>query len=464
MASSLIGSHEQTDTPKRVPAGPRRRSFETRVQILATLLCLPGFVLAAILLWRLRVSAGTAAAALGGLAFVCLIVAVSLHEHIVRPLQTLSNVVAALREDDFSFRARGARLDDSLGELAREINALANTLQTQKVSALEATALLRRVVEVIDAPILAFDPVSQLRLINPAAERTFGLVAERALGRGAGDLHLADLLSQPADELITLPLNGHQTRWIVRRATFRQTGVPHTLLLLSDVSSALREQEREAWQRLVRVLGHELNNSLAPIKSIAGTLRSRLPETALSSDQTADFERGLSVIENRADSLNRFAQAYRMLARLPKPALRSVPIRPMLERVTALEMRLPVEIHCGPELSLTVDPDQLEQLLINLVRNAVDAALHNEIGGAKPGVEITWRQEPGAVLISVSDNGPGITNPSNLFVPFYTTKPGGTGIGLVLARQIAEAHGGSLELTSSESGCTARIRVPARLS
>jgi len=464
MASSPLRSHDPTEPAKRARVQTQKRSFETRIKLLTTLLCLPGFVITVLLLWRLEVSVTTAAIALGVLAFVSLIIAVSLHEHIVRPLQTLSNVVAALREDDFSFRARGAKVDDSLGELAREINALADMLQTEKVSALEATALLRRVVEVMDAPILAFDPGSQLRLINRAAERAFGLAGERALGQTAANLHIADLLSQPADALITLSLNGQQTRWIVRRTTFRQSGIPHTLLLLSDVSAALREQEREAWQRLVRVLGHELNNSLAPIKSIAGTLRSRLPQAALASEQGTDFDRGLSVIENRADSLNRFAQAYRMLAKLPPPVLRPVALRPLLDRVIALETRLHVEIGDGLELNVVADGDQLEQLLINIIRNAVDAALQNESTGAKAAVEITWHQEPGAVIIRVNDNGAGVTNPSNLFVPFYTTKAGGTGIGLVLARQIAEAHGGSLELITSgtESGCEARLRLPAR--
>ena len=466
MASSPLRSHEQAELANRTQVKTRRRSFETRIKLLTALLCLPGFVMAAFLLWRLEVSAATAVIALGSLAFVSFVIAVSLHEHIVRPLQTLSNVVAALREDDFSFRARGAKVDDSLGELAREINALADMLQTEKVSALEATALLRRVVEVMDAPIMAFDPDSQLRLINRAAERVFGLAGERALGQTAANLHIADLLSEPADALVTLSSSGQQTRWIVRRTTFRQSGVPHTLLLLSDVSAALREQEREAWQRLVRVLGHELNNSLAPIKSIAGTLRSRLPEAALLSEQERDFDRGLSVIENRADSLNRFAQAYRMLAKLPPPVLRPVALRPLLERVIALEMRLDVEIGDCPDLKVMADGDQLEQLLINIIRNAVDAALQNETTVARAAVEITWHQEPSSVVISVVDNGPGVTNPSNLFVPFYTTKPGGTGIGLVLARQIAEAHGGSLELITSgpESGCEARLRLPVRRS
>ncbi len=450
---------------------PRRRpwSFDARIRALTALLCAPGLVGIAVLLPRLQVSAVTQIAILGVVAFACLIIAVTLHDRIVRPLQTLSNVVAALREGDFSFRARGARTEDSLGELAREINALADMLQAQKLSALEATAFLRRVVEVMDAPLLAFDPDQILRLINPAGERIFGLLAAHCLGRTARELKLTELLSKHEDAVITLMLRGQQTKWMVRKSSFRQRGIPHILILLSDVSLPLREQERQAWQRLVRVLGHELNNSLAPIKSIAGTLRMRLSEAALEPRKSADFEHGLSVIESRAESLNRFAQGYRTLAKLPPPMIRTVALRPLIQRVVDLETRLNVEIVDSPDISVAVDPDQIEHLLINIVRNAIDAALANaqsarpdpEGIGEPPAVRIRWVRETDAVTIVISDTGPGLTNPSNLFVPFYTTKSGGTGVGLVLARQIAEMHGGSLELMNLPNmrGCEARIRI-----
>jgi len=260
-------------------------------------------------------------------------------------------------------------------------------------------------------------------------------------------------------------------RWFVRRSSFRQQGVPHTLVVLSDVSRALREEERRAWQRLIRVMGHELNNSLAPIKSIAGSLNARLSETNLDDDQRQDFERGLAIIEALAASLNRFLQAYRQLAQLPSPSLQRCSIAPLVKRVAALESRVRVNVKAGPDVTLIADPDQLEQMFINLLRNAAEAVLED---GASNGSKLrspeqnnedvifAWKANETEVLLTIEDSGPGLMNPSNAFVPFYTTKPQGSGIGLVLCRQIAEGHGGSVELANrvEQRGCIVSVRLP----
>lgn len=438
-------------------------SFEAKIKILIASLCVPLFALCAALLWVEHVSLSLIVGILATLSLVILLVASIFLEQVVRPLQTLANVVAALREEDFSFRARGAMPADSLGELAIEVNQLADSLQSQRLSALEAVALLRRVILEMDAPVLAFDGQGALRVVNPAAERVLHLNAARDLGRNADELNLRRILDQPDDGITTMEAQGQTGRWMVRRSSFRQRGVPHTLLVLSDVSSALREEERVAWRRLIRVLGHEISNSLAPIKSIAGSLRSRIAQVA--DGNAADFERGLNVIESRAESLNRFVQAYRQLAQLPAPVLRRVPLAPLIDRVAGLETRLAVKIGELQPVNLIADADQLEQLLINLVRNAVEAALsEREESESKdePSVTIHSRLAGDTVSIFIEDNGPGLTNPGNLFVPFYTTKRSGTGVGLVLARQIAEAHGGSLELRNhaDAKGCEAEVRIP----
>jgi nitrogen fixation/metabolism regulation signal transduction histidine kinase len=410
-------------------------------------IALPGLLVCCGLLISQHASTSLWLTLLGVIVFVSLIVFGLLVEHVVRPLQTLTNVVSALREDDYAFRARGSSTGDVLGELAIEVNALADMLQDQRAGALEASALLRRVVGSIDAPVLAFDPAGVLRLMNPAAESVLALSPDESVGQPAAQIGLTRLLEEPDEGIVELEQDGRSTRWMVHRSTFRQRGVPHALLLLTDVSAALREEERQAWRRLIRVLGHEINNSLAPIKSIAGTLRTQLI-SGVATDE--DLDRGLHIVESRAESLYRFVQAYRQLAQLPPPRLQKTPLAPLLERTLALEQRLHAEIIGGPEVTLTIDPDQVEQMLINLVRNAVEAALTTRTG--KPRVQVSWQLDAGNVIIGIEDNGPGIANDSNLFVPFYTTKSGGSGVGLALARQIVEAHAGSVRLTNRKAG------------
>jgi two-component system, NtrC family, nitrogen regulation sensor histidine kinase NtrY len=479
-AQSGLHPHHERDE-KRNPAaavrsGSRNIPLEYRLRILCCVIFAPGFLLALVLLSRAKTPWPVIAGTLGFLVVVFLIFMGMLVEQIVRPLQTMANVVASLREGDYSFRARGSKTPGALGELSLEINSLADMLQGQRLSELEATALLRNVVVAMDAPVLAFDRANNLRLINPAAERLLDLTAEMAIGRNAFDLHLAQFLHEAENEagadrrIITIGQEANAGRWMVRRSTFRQRGVPHTLLILSDVSAALRQQEQQAWRRLIRVLGHEINNSLTPIKSIAATLRSRMQAEPTGGDP--DFDKALKIIESRADSLNRFVQAYRQLAQLPQPVFRRASLRPLMERVAALETRVNVEFEPGPDLLLEMDPDQMEQLMINLIRNAVEATLARSseskppyaLPNMRPEVKLSWRVDREVVEILVSDNGTGLSNPSNLFVPFYTTKAGGSGVGLTLVRQICEAHGGAVDLTNRPDGpgCQARVRIRHR--
>jgi two-component system nitrogen regulation sensor histidine kinase NtrY len=449
-----------------VPKSPRKRVrllYERRINLFSLLVALPGMIIGGILIWLQPWSAESKWGLLLAELFVWWLLAMALQEQTTRPMQTLANVIAALREEDYSFRARGAATDDVLGELSLEVNALADLLADQRIRAIEATALLRRVVEEIDVPLFTFDPDQILRLVNSAGEKLLQQPSVRLLGRTAEEIGLAPCLAAESETLVPLPFQSPNARWLVRRSSFRQRGVPHSLIVLSDVSRALRQEERTAWQRLIRVLGHELNNSLTPIKSIAGSLSTQIANAVPDSTQRNDFERGLAIIETRADNLNRFLQAYRQLAQMPPPALRKTPLPPIVERVAGLETRLHVQVISGPPTELEVDPDQLEQMLINLVRNAVEAALEtSHAASADPLVIMRWEISEKDLTLTIEDNGPGLLNPGNAFVPFYTTKPAGSGIGLVLSRQIAEAHGGSIELVNrpDQRGCRAKVTLP----
>jgi nitrogen fixation/metabolism regulation signal transduction histidine kinase len=387
-----------------------------------------------------------------------LLCAIALRRHVVTALQTLSNLLAALRVGDYSIRARGAEPRGPLGLAYHEVNALADALRQQRLDAVEALGLLRRVMEAIDVAVFTFDDAGRLRMINRGGETLIGLNSERALGLGADALGLAPALAGATPRLVELTLPGHTGRLEARRGVYRWEGRPHRLLVLTDLTRALREEERLAFQRLVRVLSHEINNSLAPIKSIAGSLRDSLARAG-APGVPDEFAEGLGVIEARAETLGRFIQAYARLARLPRPAPRPVPIAESMRRIASLETRLKVAVDGGPEETLVADPDQLEALLINLVRNGADAAL--ETGG---GVRVSWRSERDWLETRIEDDGPGLTDTGNLFVPFFTTKPGGTGIGLALCRQIAEAHGGTVTLANRERarGCVASVRLPLR--
>jgi len=378
-------------------------------------------------------------------------------DHVVHPLQTMSNLLAALREGDYSIRARGARADDALGEVLLEVNTLGETLRVQRLGAFEATALLRTIMSEIDVAVFTFDPKRRLRLVNRAGETLLGQPMDKLLGKTANELALDRCLEVSEDEPLRLNFPGGSGRWGIRRSTFREEGLPHELLVLTDLSRTLREEERRAWQRLVRVLGHEMNNSLAPIKSLAASLESLLRRDPLPPDWKDDAGAGLNSIASRADSLSRFLQAYTRLTKLPPPQKQDFDLGSLVQRVVDLEPRLKVQVMPGPKTVIRADGAQIEQALINLVHNAVDAALETQ-----GNVAIGWREKEGCVEIFVQDDGPGIMNPANLFVPFFTTKPDGSGIGLPLSRQIAEAHGGSLVLTNREAGqgAQALLRLP----
>ena len=452
-----------SETSRNRKKPPKRIKHETHLALLALVMAAPAIVIALIFTWSGDYSTNTRWT-LTALIFVFVWAGLAALMHRARfPLQTLGNLVAAMREGDFSTRARSGGSADAMGELASEINALAAHLRGQRLDSMEAAALLRAVMAEIDVALFAFDPEQRLILINRAGEKVLGRASEQLLGRSAEEVGLGECLSGESNRILSRVFPGGGERWSMRRGSFRQAGVQNQLLVLTDLSRALREEERQAWQRLLRVLGHEINNSLAPVKSIAASLEELVGQEFKPVDWQDDLRSGLAVISSRTAALTRFMEAYAKLAKLPPPQVQKILLRSLVERLVKLEQRAPIRLQPGPEVSLDADPDQLEQLLINLLRNAVDAVLENKSGTTEGGgsVEISWSVHGGHVEITVRDSGPGIANSANLFVPFFTTKPGGSGIGLVLSRQIAEAHGGSLTIENrkDDSGCVARLRL-----
>jgi len=435
-----------------------RIPHDRRIYLLVLLAGAPSLAAAGILLWQLPVSGLLRGTVLGALTVGWLWTAAVARRRVVRPLQIIANLLAGLREGHYTMRARGDEVEDDLAAVLRELNALGDTLESQRIGAVEADALLRRVMEEIDLGVFAFDAGGILRLVNRTGERLLGHSAAQLIGRDAQALGLAETLTGPASRTLERIFPGGSAgRWDVRRSSFRQEGRPHDLLVLADLSRALREEERQVWQRLVRVLSHEINNSLAPIKSLAGTMAHLLDRDPRPADWEEDVRSGLAVINTRSDALTRFMSSYARLARLPPPVLGEMDVAAWVARVAGLEDRLKIRVLGGPAATIRADSDQLDQLLINLVRNAVEAA--RTTGGE---VEVSWEVRDRTLDLRVRDEGPGLASTSNLFVPFFTTKPSGSGIGLVFSRQVAEAHGGTLSLgnRTDRTGCEARLVLP----
>jgi nitrogen fixation/metabolism regulation signal transduction histidine kinase len=439
-------------------AGP---GFERRLWTDIAILLIPATLLLSGLLLRREDPSPGQLLAIGVAALATLLLAARLCRRVIYPLYTLSNLLEALREGDYSLRGSRARRGDAIGDVVWEVNALSHTLREQRLRVEETSALLAKVIAAIDIALFSFDDADRLQLINPAGERLLGRSTDDALGRSADELGLSPALAGQPGLLQVRAFPGGSGRYEVRHFGFRQGGRPQRLIAINDLSHALREEERLAWQRLIRVLGHELNNSLAPVKSMAETLTGLVSAEPLPSDWREDVGAGLKVIADRAAALNRFMQAYSTLARLPPPNRRWVQLGPLLRRVVALEQRQPVRLEGVEDVQAAVDPDQLEQALINLVRNAVEASAET-----RAAVVLRCSADAHWIVIEVLDEGPGLASGENLFVPFFTTKPHGSGIGLALARQIAESHGGELSIgnRSDRAGAIACLRLPAQVA
>lgn len=427
---------------------PSAWAFERRIDVLSAALAIPVLLGGGGYILRLQIGPLWRAVAFVTLASIVRALCTALRKAAIEPLRSLTNVVEAYRGGDYTIRSNRAMRGDVLGDLAHEVNSLGETLHERRLQAVEATALLDKLISAIEIAVLAFDGEGRLRVSNPAARQLLQIGAP--VGQTAAELGLEEFLRDDVRTHLATEIAGRAGRWQITHGTFREGGLAQHLLMMSDVSRFLREEERLAWRRLIRVIGHEVNNSLAPIRSLAQTLQELLSARLPPGGEAEDILDGLRVIADRSRALGGFLVEYGRLARLPPPRTRWLKLAPLLARVTALEPLRRIQIEVAEDLEACVDEDQLEQMLINLARNAVEA--EGDDGGR---VVIAARSRQGDLLITVTDDGPGVANPDNLFVPFFTTKPGGTGIGLLLSRQIAEAHGGTLSVSNRAEGCGA---------
>jgi two-component system nitrogen regulation sensor histidine kinase NtrY len=418
---------------------------------------MPALVLGCWLIWRLEMEWIWRVVAAAVLLAILVGLGAALRKSVTEPLRGLTNVVEAYRSGDYTIRSCRERAGDAFGELVHEINSLGDTLHQQRLRAMEATALLDKLINAIDIAVLAFDGEGRLRVHNPTAAQLLGLELTAEAGHTAAEVGLEEFLKEDTRSQIVTSFAGRSGRWQITHGTFRESGLAQHLLIISDVRQALREEERLAWQRLIRVIGHEVNNSLTPIRSLAETLQELLSTALAPGGERDETLSGLKVIAERTRSLGRFLAQYSRLARLPSARPHWLQLAPLIARVIALEPLHRIEIRVPEDLEVHVDEDQLEQALINLARNAVEAQ-----GDSDGHVIITAHSHSDTLIITVTDEGPGVANPDNLFVPFFTTKPGGSGVGLVLSRQIAEAHGGTLSLENRRGtrGAIATLEIP----
>lgn len=402
---------------------------------------------------------------------------------IITQFRTLTNLLEALTNDDYSLRGRRTGKSGALNELVAQINSLSELLARQRFTVKETQLLLAKVIAHIDVAVFTFDPQNRLTLVNRAGADLYQKDIDELHNMSISKLGLEGMLARNGQVVeLTFGKPGlskekgvstegtqfHSGRFHISTDQFIERNEHHTLLFLTNVHAALREEERKAWQNLIRVISHELNNSLSPIASISQTLM----QMSLT-DQDV-LKESLGVINERANSLSAFIKSYQQLAKLPAPNLQNLDIRAEIEQVTVLFPDVNFEFRIGSgntslqsdateklnQSEITADPAQLRQLLINLFKNAQEASKQVS-KDANVNITIGWKKDKDYFTLSIKDNGPGIKNPENIFVPFYSTKPGGSGIGLLLCRQIAEGHGGQLSLTNAkDGGGLASLRIP----
>ncbi len=382
---------------------------------------------------------------------------------------SIANLLEAIAEGDYTLRSKVTNDKDELTEVKQLLNTLTDRLATQSLEIKESQLLLDNVISHIDVAIVATDADFNLTFANPTACQLFTIENEKL-----DQLHIRDLgLKQPIQVGVKYAVELTHTEQAktchIYSVSYTHYGQQHYLLFISDIQRILMDKERDAWQKLHRVLSHEINNSLTPISSISNTLLNLIPASAENNQSTetppapSPLEKGLQVIKSRADSLHAFIDRFQRISRLPPPDKKPFCLTQLINKCIPLFTSSQVTLHNQQSVEVFADPVQLEQVLMNLLRNAEEAMIHAKDDlidhpekAPSRCIDIYVARQGNQVTIIIDDQGSGISNPDNLFVPYYSTKPGGSGIGLVLCRQIAFNHNGDLSIKNRDNTQGAR--------
>jgi nitrogen fixation/metabolism regulation signal transduction histidine kinase len=380
----------------------------------------------------------------------------------IRPWQSVANILMSFREDDFSIKSAENNSSDVVNTVLKELNRISDHLQYNRINMHETQKLLSRILAEVDLAVFLFDDKQELVMANRYATHLYNQTPNDLTGQSVEQLGLtfAKLAAHTSTHQHQFPQ--HKSRWLVKHSSYRQQGLPYQFIMLADIGENLRREELDAWHKLTRILSHEINNALTPLKMTVGSMKRTLDKTELYSGWQGDFKENMGIIDNRIDNLNRLVKSYSQLSRLPQPNKSKASFNTLLQQISNTYQNDNVKVTL-PKTDITAEFDsaQLEQVLVNLTKNAIEAS-HDNIDGNANKICISTHLEPKQFIIYIDDFGTGVENIDNLFVPYFTTKAEGSGIGLVVSRQIIEAHGGSLELTNrlNQQGCRAKVRMP----
>ena len=430
-------------------------TFSKKIFILTLAAAIPSYVCTLIFLWLIPYSNYAKVLLATLLSLSVFGFAWAIKQQLGFQFQTLSNLVEAIRSGDFTLRGKIRNTNDPLAELIAQINLLSTSLSDQRIASEEAYRLLDKAIAHINVAIFAFNAEDKIKLANPAAGRLFACDYQQLFGQTAEQLGLSNFFSNDQPQLIEHHFPGGTGRWQIRLDSYRDSGMQRKLLFITDLKTVLREEELKAWKNLIKVISHEVNNSLYPISSISQTLTKLVNQHPLDHDWQTDITDGLTVIGERANNLTDFIKRYAKIARLPEPNKQVFSISNLIAHTSILKTNsndIVIDVNSDKNMQIFADQAMIEQVLINLLKNAIEA-------GAP--VTLSWAEDKQSQWLKITDNGPGISNPANLFVPFYSTKANGSGIGLVLCQQILDKHQGSLNIDNqSEGGCRVLVTLP----